>query len=128
MKPAQKIKKTILLQAAENEDWIDLSPFDMETEDGVNQAFDKHYSDLQDYRNEFRYGQEQTDLESDYNRNYETKEVAAKMFDGSWIAWTYYFGGGRHGEPEEMDWISYSYEVEMIEKTVVQKFFNKVTV
>jgi hypothetical protein len=34
------------------------------------------------------------------NRNYETTSVAAQSPYGVWIGWTYYSGGGKHGEPE----------------------------
>lgn len=54
----------------------------------------------------------QTDLTSPSSRNYETSELAAKLPDGSWVGWTYYYGGGKHGCPEDVPWMEYSYDVQ----------------
>ena len=34
-----------------------------------------------------------------------------EMLDGSWVGWTYFFGGGKHGEPSEMPWMEDAYDV-----------------
>jgi len=58
-------------------------------------------------------------------RHYESKAVAMKMPDGSWIGWTYWYGGGKHGEPEAIDWMNEAYDVDCHEEekvVVVQTF------
>ena len=59
-----------------------------------------------------------TGLPCDYSRHYESKAVAAEMLDGSWVGWTYWYGGGKHGEPSGIPWMEDAYEVET---TVVMK-------
>ena len=69
-------------------------------------------------------------IDPDYSRHYETRSVASEMFDGTWVGWTYYYGGGKHGQPEEMGWIRNSYEVTFIDevKTITVRNFTKVEV
>lgn len=67
-----------------------------------------------------------TGLPCDYSRHYESKAVAAEMLDGSWVGWTYWYGGGKHGQPSEMPWLEDAYEVEMkIEMQPVKVFSRK---
>jgi hypothetical protein len=47
------------------------------------------------------------------------------MLDGSYVGWTYWYGGGKHGEPESVPWMEHAYEVEMREETRVVKVFTK---
>lgn len=82
-----------------------------------------------DGRSEIRGSYEaETNLQSPYSRHYESKEVAAKMHDGTWVGWTYWYGGGKHGEPEAMDWIEDAYLLECKEEEmlVVRQTFEKV--
>lgn len=68
-----------------------------------------------------------TDLKCEYSRHYESDAVAAKLSDGTWVGWTYWYGGGKHGEPEGIEWMSDAYEVNCIEEeklVVVQTFTN----
>lgn len=37
-------------------------------------------------------------------RHYEVDAVALCIF-GTWVTWDYYYGGGKHGEPEAVEWI-----------------------
>lgn len=70
---------------------------------------------------DFRYGdQEVLDLEpTTSSRHYEI-EVRASKIDGVWVAWDFYYGGGKHGEPEAFDWISSSRIVECEERVVTK--------
>ena len=64
-----------------------------------------------------------TGLLAPHSRHYESKAVAAEMLDGSWVGWTYWYGGGKHGEPEAIPWMEDAYEVTPWEETqVVRKF------
>lgn len=64
-----------------------------------------------DSENELRNSGTPTGLEADYSRHYSSKAVAAEMLDGSWVGWTYWYGGGKHGEPSEMPWLECAYDV-----------------
>lgn len=85
---------------------------------------------LQDIKSEFREGAMRTDLsyEGPIGRvvyYYECYEVAAKMLDGSYVGWTYWYGGGKHAEPGAIDWIEYAYDVDFVEveeTRIVKKF------
>lgn len=67
--------------------------------------------ELQDARYEVRESGVPTELECEYSRHYDSEAVAAKLPDGSWVGWTYFFGGGKYGEPEAIDWIGEAYDV-----------------
>jgi len=60
-----------------------------------------------------------TGLPCEWSRHYESKAVAMKMPDGSWVGWTYWYGGGKHGEPEAIDWMDEAYEVDCTEEEKV---------
>jgi hypothetical protein len=49
------------------------------------------------------------------------------MADGSWVGWTYWSGGGKHGEPESISWMSEAYELDVKEeeKLVIVQTFSK---
>jgi len=82
---------------------------------------------LQDYEEEFRQDGEETGLECEWNRNYESDAVGKKLRNGKWVGWTYWYGGGKHGNPEEIDWMSDAYflEVEEKEKIITVRTFKK---
>jgi len=129
MTPKQKIKVTIIYLA------IDNGEFSLIEDEPLNEnSVDDYYDSLksggiaQDYAYEFREGEEETNIPCEYSRHYETKSVASKMFDGSWVGWTCYYGGGKHGEPEAFDWMSEAYFLDCKEeqKLVTVYTFNKV--
>jgi len=121
MTAEQKIKRDILMAAIkENEDLV----FDGEiTEENVDEAYEKVLIENDahwDYESEFRSSGEGTGIKCDYDRNYESKSVARKLEDGSWVGWTYWYGGGKYGNPGEIDWMDEAYELEVDEKEVMQ--------
>ena len=65
----------------------------------------------QDVLNEFRSGEANTGLPSEWSRHYESRAVAAQMIDGSWVGWTYWYGGGKYGEPSSIPWVDGAYDV-----------------
>ena len=128
MTPEQQIKREILLDAA---DQGDVTISEEITADNVNDLYAEHLVGKQlhwDYQSEFREGQVETGLPSQFSRHYEAKEVARKMRDGTWIGWPYWYGGGKHGEPEAMPWMQHAYELSVTEeeKLVVVRTFAKV--
>lgn len=79
---------------------------------------------LEEFRSSY---DEETDIGSDSSRYYESKSVTTKCFDGTWVGWTYWYGGGKHGGPEEIPWIDESYllDVKEEEKLVIVRTFEK---
>lgn len=84
---------------------------------------DEHY----DYLSELREGEVETDIACEWSRHYESKSVAAKAPNGQWIGWTYWYGGGKHGEPEGIDWVNKAYFLDVTEeeKLVTVRTFTK---
>lgn len=128
MTPEQKLKHAILLRAVQMGDIALDAPV---TADNVDQLYEEHGVDwqLQDARNEVRCSGEETGLPAPLSRHYESKSVAAKMPDGSWVGWTYWYGGGKHGEPEAIDWMDEAYDLACTEeqKLVTVRSFTKPT-
>jgi hypothetical protein len=129
MTPEQKLKHAMLLWAANNSD---ISLTDTVTSENVDELYetllveqDLHW----DAQSEMRGGEVETGIECDYSRHYESKSVAAKMPDGSWVGWTYWYGGGKHGEPEAIDWMEDAYDLTCTEeeKVVVVRTFARAT-
>lgn len=125
MTPEQKIMHAILVADAEASD----NPLPEITAENIKTVFDLRNDEwqLQDAIEEFRSGEVETpDIKCDWSRNYESKAVAAKMLDGSWVGWTYWYGGGKHGEPEAIDWMDSAYDLKVTgEKVVTTLTFEK---
>lgn len=124
MSPEYKIKYAILGDVfAGNEQDISSTL----TEEEIEDLWDENYDEVQDCKYEFREGQVETDVPCESSRHYESSSVAAQCPDGTWVGWTYWYGGGKHGEPEAIDWIEHAYNLECIEeeKLVVVRTFTK---
>jgi len=117
MKTELKIKLQILKNTYAG---IDISPDKIE-------SMWKNSDEKWDIIQEFRGGEVETDIPCEFSRHYESKSVAAKLDDGSWVGWTYWYGGGKHGEPEAVDWMDSAYELDCTEteKLVVVREFKK---
>ncbi len=126
MTPEQKLKWAVLAKAAS---WSKTEPpaFPCENVDELYDALveeDGHW----DAKSEIRSGQVETDIECEWSRHYESKAVAMKFPDGSWVGWTYWYGGGKHGEPEAIDWMEDAYDLDCTEEervVVVRSFCLK---
>jgi hypothetical protein len=123
-----KIKREILRMAQENEpDVFNFGP--LETVEQIEEAYeslvdaDAHW----DYESDFRSGDVDTNVPCPSDRHYESKSVAMKTEEGDWLGWTYWFGGGKHGEPQSIDWMSEAYDLtcQEEEKLVVVRTFKK---
>lgn len=130
MKPGNLIRREIITQAALEDDVAKLfSGADLTTDDGVEHAYDNlmEKDANWDYELEFREGQFETKIAADFSRHYESKSVARKMADGTWVGWTYWYGGGKHGEPEAIGWMDQAYLLSCVEeqKTVTVRTFSK---
>lgn len=80
-----------------------------------------------DALNTFRESGELSKIPSrQHSRHYESDEVARQLSDGTWVGWTYWHGGGKHGEPEAIDWIEDAYFPKVKEeiKTLTVRTFS----
>lgn len=123
----QYVKQDILLWFEEDDEKI--KQIKEMTGDEIDNAYIANESDLvYDATNEMRccYSEETNLPDRQYSRHYECKEVAYQFDDGTWVGWTYWYGGGKHGEPNAVDWISNAYFVECVEeeKLVVVRSFS----
>lgn len=123
MTPEQKLKWAVLAKVA---GW-DKKPAPEYPCPNVDELYDALVEEDAhwDGKSEVRGGEVETGLKCDWSRHYESKAVAMKMPDGSWIGWTYWYGGGKHGEPEAIDWMNEAYDVDCHEEekvVVVQTF------
>jgi len=126
MTPEQKIKHAIMVADAPNND----EPLPEITAENVDDVWDARSAEwaMQEAIEEFRSGEIETpDIKTEYSRHYESKAVAAKIPDGSWVGWTFWYGGGKHGNPEEIDWMSEAYDLRVTgERVVTTLIFEKV--
>lgn len=126
MTPEQKLKHMILNQAVHFGLPAPSEPITAANVDAIyEQAEEDEEDSLQDARNEIRQSGIRTGLPAQPSRHYESESVAAQAPDGTWIGWTYWFGGGKHGEPEAVDWMDEAYALSVTEEekmTVVRTF------
>lgn len=94
--------------------------------DAVEEFFEEHYDYFYDMLCEWREVGEDTNLPAPHSRHYETDQVAAPTPFG-WVSWTYWYGGGKHGNPSEIDWLEDAFfvDVEEQEVTVTQRIFTR---
>lgn len=102
------------------------------TEIDVDEIYEKCSGDnglddgcLRETEEEVRSGEVETDINPEHSRHYESRSVASRMLDGTWVGWTYWYGGGKHGEPEAVEWIDDAYDLDCVEQerlVVVRKF------
>lgn len=126
MTPEQKIKWAILNLAAKYNHTPQLEV--------TGENIDKLYQELVDAgghwdaKEEIRGSGEVTNIPCrESSRHYECDSVAAKMPDGTWVGWTYWHGGGHHGEPSAINWMDKAYNVNVVEqeKVVLVREFSK---
>jgi hypothetical protein len=127
--PKQRIKREIINQVIRDGDFT----YDGDiTESNLEEIWDTLYEEndsLQDRISDFRSSGTNTGLECEWSRHYESDAVAAKLSDGTWVGWAYLYGGGKHGEPEAIEWMSEAYEVDCVEeeKLVVVQSFSRIS-
>lgn len=119
----QLIKYCILAYNADYENTLLLSDLSPEQ---VEDLYDEAEC-LQDDIYEVRVAGVETDIEPERSRHYESKSVAMAAPNGQWVGWTCWYGGGKHGEPEEIEWISKAYLLDVLEeeKLVIVRTFSK---
>lgn len=124
MTPSTKLKYAILNLDAQ---WQGEELPTHLSESAVLDLWDEHEC-IQDAMYEIRGSGTPTGLHSPSSRHYESESVAVQCPNGEWVGFTYWYGGGKHGNPEEIDWIEYAYDVHCTEerKMVVVQTFEKV--
>lgn len=122
MTPEQHIRHIALHRNIVNND----ADYGEITADNIDEIFEENEDQVDMY--EIREGEVETGIRSGYSRHYESKSVAAKSPTSVWIGWTYWYGGGKHGEPEAIDWMSEAYFISCVEeeKLVVVQTFSKI--
>lgn len=126
MTPFQKLKHLVLiLQQAWDPDFLKGVEITADNVDTIYEENDE-MGRIQDARYELRGSGTETGLSAPFSRHYEADAVAAQYVDGSWVGWTYWHGGGKHGGSEEIDWMEDAYEVHCTEeeKVVVVRTFT----
>lgn len=98
-----------------------------ELDDLWDRTCDSNDDDMYDEMYQFRSDGEETNLPAPSSRHYEADQVACQTPFG-WVSWTYWYGGGKHGNPEEIDWIEDAFYVDCFEeeKLVIVREFRKV--
>jgi len=130
--PEAALHRHILEQASQWDETIKLPELLTEKQiyDFYEECRENHLCDtLYEARENIRETGEETGISSDnHSRHYESEEVAAKMSDGTWVGWTYWHGGGKHGEPAAIDWIGDAYYLSCEEKEVltIQRTWTKI--
>jgi len=133
MTPEQKIKHAIIIGVAEyysdNKAVQETINNLLVDDENIDESYDFICEeDMQwDVIYEIREGQVETDVPSESSRHYESKSVAMKMPDDTWVGWTYWYGGGKHAEPDAIDWMDEAYDLNCKEeeKVVVVREFTK---
>lgn len=125
----EKLKHLIVIKANEIEETDNLSIYEDKTSEEIEELYDSLCEKELNYdaEEELREGLVETGIDCDYSRHYESKSVAMQYIDGSWVGWTYWYGGGKHSEPEGIDWIDKAYDIDCIEeeKLVIVRSFSK---
>jgi hypothetical protein len=121
MTPKQKLLWAILDHNAREYDGPPAPEFPCEDID------EEMIDGLGDSKYEVRCGDLETELSCESSRHYESNAVAMKFPDGSWVGWTFWCGGGKHGEPEAIEWINNAYDIECKEeeKLVIVRTFSR---
>lgn len=61
---------------------------------------------IYEYTYEYRHTGEECNLYSNKSSRHYDDTFVVKQINDVWVGWTYWTGGGKHGEPESIDWIS----------------------
>lgn len=128
MTPEKKIKREILAIAISSGYIEDCPEMTDESVDGLYESLLVEEGLHWDLEYEYREGEYKTGIQAPFSRSYGSDSVARKMMDGTWVGWTYWYGGGKHGEPETIEWMQHAYELDVTEKqemVTVREFQKK---
>lgn len=99
----EEIKKFILSEA-KKDGVIDIG---LITTTNLEELWDELADDdnIYDYLNDFRCSGDKTNLRAAFSRHYGCDFVAKELCPGCAVGWNYWYGGGKHGEPEAIEWL-----------------------
>ncbi|EMB2321487.1 hypothetical protein ACN1NW_000450 [Acinetobacter baumannii] len=85
----------------------------------------EYEDDIYNARNEIREGEKTNLSPKNWSRNYEIDAVA-RQINGLWVVWDYYYGGGKHSNPEEIEWVEEARFADCKEEevTVIKRTFT----
>lgn len=127
MKPINAIRRQIILNFLKDYPEEDKG-LPLNTDEEVSYAYYEYDDALCDTVSEFRGGYDVvTEIPCETSRHYESQSVAARLDDGTWVGWTYWYGGGKHGDPGSINWMSEAYYLDCVEKQEVKtvRYFTK---
>jgi hypothetical protein len=132
MTPEQRIKREILVRAEERQKkWGESVTLPDLTDENIDAVYDELRDEwcdtVSDEEMDFRGDGVVTDITPKPSWYFAAESHAIKLQDGGWVGWTFYYGGGKHDEPDAVDWMPDAYEVEMTEETKVVQVFRRMT-
>ena len=82
---------------------------------------------LNDLESEFREGKVKTGLIPECGGNAESEAVAIPVsgIPDMYIGWTYFFGGGKHSDPESIEWMENCYLVRAKDRVQTIRLFER---
>ena len=126
MTPLQTIYAEIL--------WTEMRLGNIEKQEIDTDNVDQQYEEFcetgmhWDSEREFRGGDIETNIGTQGSRHYESRSVAVQSQTGRWVGWTYWYGGGKHSNPDEIDWMEHAYFLDLVkeeEQTIIVREFAK---
>lgn len=141
MKVENKVKRQIISDMLCDSD-VDFGGLDLTTDEQVEEAYEMADEcdgifedfDIHDSEECFRQSGESVGLRFDGDwgsRHYEDDRVARELDCGTFVSWIYWTGGGKHGEPSEIDWMDEDSGMRAVncsieEKMVEVKTYSKI--
>ena len=121
----QQIMRNVSACTYTNFEYDPVNDIDSEWERLYDTDLDSLYEALSDFRYDYQY---ETGLPCPSCRHYECKAVATMLDNGQMVGYNYWFGGGKHGEPSEVEWLDGAYFLDShIETREVRVFTKKGT-
>lgn len=89
---------------------------------GDTPPFDDYFNDAaNDFRDDFSH---ETGIGDGGSLHYESKGVARQIGE-HWVGWTYWYGGGKYGDPDSIEWIDDAVFLDATEKQITTYEFKE---
>ena len=133
MKAPQLIKKTLLEDEIKcfeeyGHDWDNSERLGKVLNELTDDNIDYVYGEVCELDGDFRYGYYYSEFRQNYDQVIESHEYSGRHYDGDfvaqkigdiWVGYPYYYGGGKYGSPELIDWIDDAVYLKATETTKV---------